>query len=184
MKTFLFSLLAALVLAFPALARSEIVQKDTGGTVWEKGGGINEGDQFPAGDSGLTVLFRDLTTAATAYVISHKSGNVVKIYSVLTGAITAPNQEFDFHIGDGTRSKPISGTSALIITAVGSATGDIDSITYRIGLCGAETVGCTFAPNTAISQGDSIAIHGDGGAVEIGSGDDLNRDAVITIIIE
>ena len=150
-----------------AEAGSNIKQKDTGATVWEN----QDGDQYPAGDSGLTVLLEDLSTASTAYVVSHKSGNIVKIWSVLLGAITTADAVLEFHVVD-----PQSGTVAvsengtLTISAgsgSGAVTGDIDSVDYS----------SDPLASTAVTQGDAIAVTTNGGSTR-------DFDAVITIIIE
>ena len=161
------ALVGVLCFAFFAEAGSNIKQKDTGATVWEKA----NGDQFPAGDSGLTVLLEDLSTASTAYVVSHKSGNIVKIWSVLLGAITTADAVLEFAVVDPSAGTvAVSENGTLTISAgsgSGAVTGDVDSVDYSNDPLAV----------TAITQGNAIAIHTDGGSTR-------DFDAVITIIIE
>ena len=159
----IFLTLFALLLAMPAYAGSNIRQKDTGATVWEEAGGT----QVPVGDSGLTVLLENISSASTAYVISNKTGNVVKIYSVAFGATTVANAVLDFGTLTGGVFTAISGAGGIITIAGTGAAGDIDSVTFTPGT----------SPDLDVNQGEVVWVTTDGGS----TGD---VDAVITFIIE
>ncbi len=163
-------LLLAVVLTLPLIAEAgwNIKQKGTGATVWEN----QDGETVTVGDSGLTVLLEDVSTASTAYVVTHRAGNIVKIYSVLFGAITTADATLDFAIiSDGTTNAVSGGTgvtgATITIAFSGSASGDVDSITFTPGT----------DPAIAVSSGDVVTVHTAGGST-------LDIDAVITIIIE
>ncbi len=161
MKRFLF-VIALLLVPTLALAGSNIKQKDTGATVWED----HDGNQVPVGNPGLTVLLENVSTASTAYVVSHKAGKITKVYSVLFGAITTANAILDIWIANSTTPTLfdlVTLSTPMTLAWSGSAAGDID----------------TAAPTGAntVTQGQAIAIHTDGGST-----DDI--DAVITIVIE
>ena len=163
------ALVAVLSVSFMAEAGSNIKQKDTGGTVWEN----HDGDQVPVGDSGLTVILENVSSASTAYVITHKAGDIVKIYSAIHGVITVNGATLDFGLVDGAVFQSISSAAVgndpqggtLAITT--GAAGDVDSVTFVVGR----------DPALAVSQGQAIWIHTDGGST-------TDIDATITIIIE
>lgn len=165
--------LALLALPLVAEAGSNIKQKDTGATVWEN----QDGEQVPVGNPGLTVLLEDVSTASTAYVVTHKAGNIVEIYSTLFAAITTADATLDFGRveSDGGVYQSISSASTsndpqggvITITGIGSSAGDVDSVTFTVGT----------DPALGVSQGQTIWIHTDGSST-------TDADAVITIIIE
>lgn len=76
---FLALFLVGLLLATPAFAGWNIRQKDTGATTW-----IDEnGDEVPVGGGSiLNVRLSDISTAATEFIISRKSGKIVSVYAV------------------------------------------------------------------------------------------------------
>ncbi|KKL49082.1 hypothetical protein LCGC14_2319070 [marine sediment metagenome] len=153
---------------FMAEAGSNIKQKDTGATVWEN----QDGDQIPVGDSGLTVLLENVSSASTAFVVTHRAGNIVKIYSAIHGVITVQGATLDFGSFDGSFADHMSAASGVAASAVTleittGAAGDLDSVTFVVGSDGA----------LAVTQGQVIFIHTDGGST-------TDIDATITIIIE
>ncbi len=154
--------LFVLLLPFAAYAGSNIKQKDTGATVWED----HDGKQVPVGDSGLTVLLENVSSASTAYIVTHKAGKIVKVYSVLFGQITAANAAVDVHIANSTTPTTfnlVTPGGTLTLAWSGSAAGDIDTASPT-------------ALNT-VTQGQTIAVHTDGSST-------TDIDAVITIVIE
>ena len=173
------ALFAVALLALPlaAYAGSNIKQKDTGGTVWEDA----SGNQVPVGDSGLTFLIHDVSLASTAYVVTNKAGNIVRIYSVIQSPVTSGNAILDFGRveSDGgvyqsistskTGNRPEGGTITIdgFDSATGNFAGNVDSVTFTVGV----------DPQLAVSQGQSIWVHSDGGSTNAVS-------AYITIIIE
>lgn len=166
----------AVLLAIPLVAEagSNIKQKDTGATVWENA----DGDQLPVGDTGITVLLEDVSSASTAYVLTTRAGNIVKIWTVLHTAITTADAVLDFGRVEspGGVYQSISSSSVgnapteggiVTITGIGSAAGDVDSVTFTVGT----------DPRIAVSAGQSIWIHTDGAST-------TDADATIFIFIE
>ncbi len=147
MKRFLL-IIALLLVPTLALAGSNIKQKDTGATVWED----QDGFQVPVGTSGLTIHLDDASSASTAYVVTHKAGNVIKIYTIAGETNTAAPAILDFGVAnaDGIHTL-ISGAGGTISYAI-SNIGEIDSITFTPGT----------TPNIAVTQGEAIWIHSDG----------------------
>ncbi len=166
MKRFLF-IIALLLVPTLALAGSNIKQKDTGATVWENAGG----DQVPVGNPGLTIFLEEIQTARTAYAVTHKSGNIVKIYSVtMGGGENSPNiLDFGTSQANGIHIA-VSAADFLGTLTIASAIsqGEIDSVSY--------TPGTDF--NIAVSAGDAVYVHTDGGGSTGGT------DVIVTIIIE
>ncbi len=170
MKRLALLLVMALAFAVPSQAGWNIHQKDTGAAVWQNG----DGDQVPVGDSGLTVLLEDVSTASTAYVVSHKSGNIVKIYSVMHGILTIADAALDFGVVSGSSASvvtQVSGGVTLTLATTGPA-GEVDSIAFRPNGTGANATS-----NLTVNQGDAIYIHTDGAST-------TDVDATITIVIE
>lgn len=167
-----FAVVAVLSVSFFAEAGSNIKQKDTGATVWEN----QDGEQVPVGNPGLTVLLEDVSTASTAWVVSHKSGDIIKIYSTSFGEITTADAVLDFGIalspGNLYQSISSAGTNnpqggIITITKTAAVTGSVFSVTFTPG---------TDIP-TGVTAGQAIWVHTDGGST-------IDIDAVITIIIE
>jgi hypothetical protein len=72
----------------------------------------------------ITVVIDDISTGQSDWVVSPYGGNIIKIYSVIDGAIGTGDANLSFEIGgvaitDGN----------IIITQSGSAAGDVDSST-------------------------------------------------------
>lgn len=159
------ALIAAVVVlsvSFMAVAGSNIKQKDTGATVWED----QDGKQVPVGTPGLTILLENVSSASTAYVVTHKAGKIVKVYSVLFGQITAADAAVDIFIANAaspTFFDLVTPSATLTLSWVGSAAGDIDTISPTAA--------------NAVSQGQTLAVHTDGAST-------TDIDAIITIIIE
>jgi len=167
---------AAFLVAIPlyAEAGSNIKQKDTGATVWEN----QDGEQLSVGDSGLTIFLEDVSTSSTAFVVTHRTGNVIKIYSVLHGEIANVDAVLDFgyavspQSGEyqaissaGTTNDPQGGI--ITISFADGVTGTVDSVSFTVGT----------DPKLAVTQGTALWVHTDGGST-------TNADATITIIIE
>lgn len=168
MKKFILGLALMLLMALQAPADAanwNVKQKDTGAAVWEES---TKSTQVPVGDSGLTVLLENVSSASTAYVVSHKTGNIVKIWSVAHGATTVDNASLSFYVveSNGVHTQ-VSGSGGTITIAGTGSAGDIDSITFTPGT----------TPNIAITQGQAIAVVTDGGST-------TDVDATITIVIE
>ena len=69
----------------------------------------------------LKSYLKDVSTAGSAFTVSPVAGNIIKIYTVIDGALAAANAGITFEI-NGTL---ITG-SAITLTQAGSAAGDID----------------------------------------------------------
>ena len=183
-----FAIVALLAIPLAAEAGSNIRQKDTGATVWQDQDGI----ESPVGESGLVIIINDVSTAQTAYVITHRAGNVVKIYSVINefasfgspreGVTTADTViDFGYVVGESAGTQlSISSTNLTDVdvqggvititghtTSDGSQAGDLDSVVFTVGT----------DPQISVSQGQVIWAHTDGGSTNAVS-------AHITIIIE
>ena len=171
---FLLSALLSISLVTGAYAGSNIVQKDTGATVWED----DSGTQSPVGDSGLTVNMPTVSTASTVYVVSHKKGTLVKAYAIAYG-ITANSSEparLDFHVLNATTqgwfealTGTVAGASAVNrLTMLTTATGSIASVTFA-----------DITTSTAqVDAGDVIAIHTDG----VSTGAQVDNATIVLII--
>lgn len=160
---FIIALLAAFLWAGSAYAGANIVQKDTGATVWEDA----DGDQWPAGDSGLQVYVADIATEATDFVVSGKAGIITKVYIVPLGAFTAGSAESVFDLGidpDGDGSFTLFDTAALEVVTVATGTAGVSS---------------SLVPTNTynVNVGDVISVHGDGSATG-------TTEGMVTIIIE
>ena len=101
----------------------------------------------------------DLSTAHSHFLVIPFSGDITKIYTVLIDPITGADAGFTFEIG----GVPITG-SAITITQVGSAAGDVDSSTPT-------------ALNT-VAGGQTVEIISDGAPT--GGGAECNITFVIT----
>lgn len=151
-------ILGLLFLGLPALA-ANIVQKDKGETVWEDA----DGDQWPAGDSGLLLNIEDLATAATDFVVSGKAGRLASIRVVPHGAFDANSNApaLDFGIDTGN-------DGGFVAVA--------ETLTVATGTAGVYST-LTLTTDYMINVGDVISIHGDGDATGTTVG-------TVTIIIE
>lgn len=93
----------------------------------------------------ITAELTDISTASSCYVVAPYAGNIIKIYSVIDGAITGANATITPSIGG------VSITSgAITIAYSGSAAGDVDS--------------CTPTANNSVTAGQAIKIETDGGS--------------------
>lgn len=106
----------------------------------------------------ITTRIADISTASSAWVVAPHAGNVVKIYSVIDGAITAADAVLTPKIA----TVAITGGAITIATA-SSAAGDVDSSTPSAA--------------NAVTAGQAIEIATDGGSTGTVS-------AVITLVIE
>lgn len=97
---------------------------------------------------GVSVLLDDVSTASSAYVASPINGTVTRIRTVLYGAISGTNAVLTARVNGGT----LMGSSAVTITASGSAAGDRDSSTPN--------------SNNSVSEGDAIEIITDGASTD------------------
>ena len=173
MKQIICFLAALMFCSVSAHAGWNVKQKDDGSTVW-----VNpDAKEVPVGDSGLTVHLEDVSTASTAYVVAHKSGNIVKAYSTIFGALDsgAFDATIDFFVVEGASPAVVTSVSAasgngagtITIAATGSLAGTQDSVSWTVGT----------DSGLSVSQGDIIAVHTDGSSVN-------DVDASITIVIE
>lgn len=152
----LFLIFALLLVPSLAFAGENIKQKDTGATVWEN----QDGDQVPVGSPGLTIHLDDASTASTAYVVTHKTGNIIKIYTVAGEVNTTAPAILDFgvvetngvHIGLSSNAGDTPAVNQNTISYAISNIGEIDSIAFVPGT----------SPNIAVTQGQAIWIHSDG----------------------
>jgi hypothetical protein len=149
MRIFAVLMAALLLVAGPAYAGSNIKQKASGATVWIDQNSI----EVPVGDSGLVVEISDYSTAATAAVVSHKAGKIVKVYATRTGRAAnaaSASSTLTISIGDGSTATftPIS-AGATISTAT--------------GFVGAKASVSPADSNVDVSQGDVITVYTNGG---------------------
>jgi hypothetical protein len=93
----------------------------------------------------LTTRIADISVASSAWVVSPIHGKVVKVYSVIDGAIT---------VADATLTPKIGGTSmtngAITVAYSGSAAGDVDSSDPDA--------------NNEVAAGEAIEVATDGGS--------------------
>jgi len=119
--------------------------------------GVKLGDNEQTLYALLNVYIADLSAAASHYVVSPYTGDVVGIYSVINGSVDA----------DTTLTAKIGGAAitggAITITALGSAAGDVDS--------------ATPTGNNSISAGSAIEIVCGGEGLTASS-------ATVTLVIE
>ena len=168
MKRIFYALFACLLLAMPALAGQNVRQNDDGGAVWVDG----DGNTMPVGDTGIVIYVDDFSEPLTNWVVTHRKGKIKKVYSVVNDGFSG-NIVLDFGhrgsgLGEGTNdaiSSPSGVANTLTITASGSAGGDVDTLDTSDWF------------NTSVTPGQSIYIHGDGGASTAVSGS-------IVIIVE
>lgn len=163
-------LIACLVIPLTAYAAWNIRQNDDGSTSWVNQDSI----AVPVGDSGLTVLLEDLSTASSSYVVSHKAGSLKRIWVTVHGQLTIASPTLSFHVSDYTNqvttrgSIPIS-TGATITLPLTGAGGDRSTVAPALDVSDGSTV--------TVNQGDVIIVYTDGAS----TGD---VDATITYIIE
>jgi len=110
--------------SFPADAGMLLKQKDTGVAVWERTGN-NSGNEYTIGRQIINVVYENISTASTAYVVVPVSGQVTAVYSVIHGAITNADALINFVCGAAAGDT----FASLTITQSGSAAGDADSST-------------------------------------------------------
>lgn len=72
----------------------------------------------------LNVRLTDLSTASDTYVVVPVGGKVAKIYTVIENAITTADANLTFRI-----NATLITSSAIVVTQVGSAAGDVDNST-------------------------------------------------------
>lgn len=160
----MFRILLVLIflIAGPAYA-ANIFQGDQGETVWRDA----DGDEWPAGDSGLTVTIEDISTAATDFVVTGKAGLITKVIVTPHGNFNSDSNEstLTFATADGSTSDFTSGEfgAAHTLTVVTNAVGQSDTLTITTGY--------------SVNVGDVIAIETDGGSTGATVG-------TVTIIIE
>jgi len=83
---------------------------------------IKENKMRTLNDYFLTVKLSDVSTASSAYVVAPDAGKIIKIYSVLGGAIATANAAITTEIN----GVAVTGGAITIATA-SSAAGDVDS---------------------------------------------------------
>jgi hypothetical protein len=166
----LLALSAALLLAVAsssAFAENyNLQQKDTG-TNWDNGDVA-----VPVGGP-LVVVMDAIGTAATEFVVAHKTGKIVKVYAVTDDIVDDIDTNITISVrpaaGAATSFVPISSTVDHIVIGATGAAFDLDTFTHD--------------PNDAnqtatVNQGDIITITTDGGSTE------TDADTVFTIVIE
>lgn len=185
MKRLLLSLLV-LLLAVPAYAGWNEVQKDTGGIVIRDGEGI----EVPYGDTGLTVTHPDVSTASTTYVLSYKKGRIIAVYAVALTAFPAQSNAPTLTVSVARGNSYTDSTFVPISSATTLTSGS------QIAMITDFTNGRAVSAfplgniNVAVSQASVIAIRSDGDATS-GTHSATNPDpfdgrlpATIIIIIE
>ena len=149
-----FLLIAALLLVpLGAMAGQNIQQRSHGGAVWVQ---TRDSTINPAGDTGVVTEITNVTNAVTKYLLAPKTGNITRVYSVLSAALTGSNAVFAIRANNADvlaagESFTNTGHSVTIATS-GSAAGTVDS--------------SILSPTTAtkVTQGDVIAIISTGGS--------------------
>lgn len=164
-------LIALLLIPAVAYAGWNIRQKDDGSTVWTN----EDSKNVPVGDSGLTVRITDISTAGSAYITSHKAGNLRTIYAVVDGKLSTADAVLSFHISDYQTNNTTNGptpisTGATITIPTGGLPGDMVSVSPLIDK---PTAGQT----TVVNQGDVIIVYTNGASTNAAT-------ATITYIIE
>lgn len=167
----LLTLIVLLLIPSLAFAGWNLRQKDDGSTVWTN----EDSKDVPVGDSGLTVVITDLSTAGSAYITSHKAGKLKRIYAVASDGLQGSDVILSFHISDYQTNVTESGptpisTGATITIPTGGAGGDMVSVSPLIDK---PTAGQT----ETVNQGDVIIVYTNGGTSS-------NASAEITFIIE
>lgn len=166
----LLALSAALLLFVggSALAENYNIQQKSTGTNWSNGT-----DSVPVGGP-IVFRFETLGTAATEFVVSHKTGKIVSISVVQNATTAGADTNLSFNVraagGAATAFTPISSTvDHVTIANAGDAAGDVSTFTHDP----------TDTNQTVdVNKGDTISITTDGGD----SG--TTADATITIVIE
>lgn len=158
MSKFLLAAFAVLLSVSVAHAGWNIQQQSDGSTVWVD----DEGNKIPVGDPGHTVHITDLSTAATAFVVSHRDGKIKKVYAIGSGTTTGTA---GISVGIGTG---VTGTAytPISLTSAGSAA----HIEIVAGVGG---VLYTYTPadvNVDVNQGEVISVSTDGGSTTLSLG--------------
>lgn len=169
-------LVALLLIPAVAYAGWNIRQKDDGSTVWTNEDSVD----VPVGDSGVTVNLEDISTASSAYIVSHKAGTLKRIWVVVNGTLSVAAPTLSFHISDysslvenATASGPTPvSTGATITLALTGAAGDRSTVAPVLGPRPA-----TDGSTVSVNQGDVIIVYTNG----VSTGD---VDGTITYIIE
>lgn len=161
--------IALLLIPAVAYAGWNIRQKDDGSTVWTN----QDSKDVPVGDSGLTVLLEDMSSASSAYITSHKAGTLKKIYVTAFGSLTIAPAVLSFHISDtstgvSTGPTPIS-TGATITFPTTANAGHVVSVSPVLNVQDGSTV--------TVGQGDVIIVYTNGAST-------TDVDGVVTFVIE
>lgn len=160
--------LLLLVAGGSAYAEPYNLQQKNTGTNW-----YNGTVSVPVGGP-IIVKMETIGTAATEFVVSHKTGNIVLVSVAQNGTIAGADTNISLNVraagGASTGFIPISSTvDHVVISSSGDAAGDVSTFTYDP----------TDANQTAaVNKGDTIAITTDGGD----SG--TSTDVIVTIVIE
>jgi hypothetical protein len=140
-------LLALLFVPSLAFAGTNLKQKDDGTAVWQD----TLGNEYPVRDIHLTTRIADVSTAATAYVVSPATNvKVTSIRAVIFAAVT---------VADSLIRASVVNSSGTFVRALLPLTAAV------VAGSGAGTV-ITLSPTSAnfLEAGQSVAIHTDGGS--------------------
>lgn len=140
-------ILLALLVAVPAYAGWNILQKDDGTAVWESGGAT-----IGIAEVQLQVSMADISTASTEYVASPTTGLVSAIHILLMGDLT----------GNSATILP-SVMSTTTPTIIGTEISNSNT-TFTVATGSTQYTTTSFYPSSGneVGQGGVIAINTDG----------------------
>lgn len=164
MRKFLLAAFVVLLSASVAHAGWNIRQQSDGSTVWVD----DNGKTIPVGDPGQTVQITDVSTASTAFVVSHRDGKIRKVYAVSNATTT----------GTAALSVGIGGDGSGTFTPISLT--NTDSASHISIAAGAAGIVYSYTPAdvaVAVSQGGVISVSTDGGSTNTAVG-------TVVIIIE
>lgn len=157
-------LLPFLLLGLASAEAANIKQKDTGATVWVD----SNGNEWPVGDTGLTIVISEISGALTDYVLSHRPGLITKIYVV-------PNSDGDSGISGSIFTFAVDLDADGNFTETGEAFGALHTLTATTAA--GVPASLTISTGYTIGVGDVISIKSDGTSTGITTGS-------VTIVIE
>jgi hypothetical protein len=149
-------------MAGTAMANWNLRQQADGGTVWINGQSVT----VPVGGGIITVELDDVSTASTAYIVTHRPGLIKKAYLVIHSAITSASPSITVFLqstSDKTQYTQVSNPSGAAVQPSDAPAGSSGSV--------------TFTNTNTVSQGQVIAVVTDGGSTNTSRG-------TITLVIE
>ena len=161
MKKYIYAL-ALLLIAGTAAASWNLRQTDEGGVVIINGDSVTS----PLGGGVITVELDNVSTASTAYIVTHRPGKIKKAYVVIHSAITSASPSITLHLQDTT-------TPSQYTQVSNPAGGAVQPGDAPAGSSGSNT----FTNANDVSQGQVIAVVTDGGSTNTSRG-------TITLVIE